>query len=140
MIWPALYVSGILLAAHGANQNPDAVRAQALVVEGRRLMAAGDYAAACPKFVSSKALDPAPGTAIPLASCYEKAGKLASAWDAFRGAAAGAGPKDRAAAAKKKAAALESKLSRLTINVPPSAQVSGLEIRCENERVQALQW
>jgi hypothetical protein len=138
MIWSALYVSGVLLAAHGANQNPDAVRAHALIDEGRRLMAAGDYANACPKFASSKGLDPAPSTDLALASCYEKAGKLASAWDAYRAAAAGGGAKGRAA--KKKAAAIESKLSRLTITVAPSAQVTGLEVHCQDERVQALQW
>jgi hypothetical protein len=140
MIWSALYVSGVLLAAHGANQNPDAVRAHALIDEGRRLMAAGDYANACPKFASSKALDPAPSTDLALASCYEKAGKLASAWDAFRAAAAGSGAKGHAASAKKKAAAIESKLSRLTIAVAPSAQITGLEVRCQDEPVQALQW
>jgi hypothetical protein len=138
MIWPALYVSGVLLASHGANQNPDAVRAHVLIDEGRRLMAAGDYATACPKFASSKALDPAPSTDLALAACYEKAGKLASAWEAFRAASAGGGAKGRSA--KKKAAAIESKLSRLTITVPPSSQIAGLEIRCQDEPVQALQW
>lgn len=143
MIQCALYLSGILLAAHGANKNPDAVRAHALSDEGRRLMAAGDYASACPKMASSQALDPGAGIAASLAACYEKAGKLASAWEALRGAenaAVAAGRKDRAAVAKKKADALKPKLSQLTVTVPSSAQVPGLEVSCDGAPIQAAQW
>jgi hypothetical protein len=141
MMWPLLYLSGVLLAAPSSNS--DAARALALVDEGRHLMAAGDYPAACPKFASSQALDPGPGVALSLATCYEKAGKFASASEAFRQAeavAARAREKSRAEFAKKKVAALESKLSRLTIAVAPSAQIAGLEIRCGGEPVQSTQF
>jgi hypothetical protein len=121
----------------------DAARAEALFAEGRRLMAARDYAAACPKFADSEALDPAPGTALNLATCYERARKLASAWAAFKKAqflAAGAGQRDRVAAAKKKVAALEAGLSRLTIAVPPSSRVVGLEVLCDDETLRDDEW
>jgi hypothetical protein len=121
----------------------DAARAEALFAEGRRLMAAHDYGAACPKFADSQALDPAPGTALNLATCYERAGKLASAWAAFKTAQAsaeGAGQRDRAAAAKKKVADLEPHVSRLTIAVPPSSRVPGLEVRCDEEPVRDAEW
>lgn len=126
-----------------SDNGADAARAEALFAEGRRLMAAHDYGAACPKFADSQALDPAPGTALNLATCYERADKLASAWAAFKTAQAsaeGAGQRDRAAAAKKKVAALESRLSRLTIAVPSSSRVPGLEVRCDEEPVRDGEW
>jgi hypothetical protein len=106
-------------------------------------MASGDFAEACPKFAQSQALDPAPGTALNLANCYEKWGKLASAWSAYRSAEAAASSakqKDRATFAKKKAAALQPKLSRLTVVVPGAAQTSTLQVRFDSEPVQAPEW
>jgi tetratricopeptide (TPR) repeat protein len=129
--------------AHAADKSPDAVRAEALFDEGRRLMQAGDFAAACPKFAESQTLDQAPGTALNLATCYEKAGKLASAWAAYRSAEAASSSskqKDRAAYARKKVAALQPKLSRLTITVPSAAAVPGLQIQVDDQPVQAPEW
>jgi hypothetical protein len=140
MIARALYLSGLLMTAHGASKSPDGVRAQALAEEGRRLMAAGDYASACPKLSESAALDPGTGSALSLASCYEKSGKLASAWETLRNSVPASGRSDRTTAAKKRAAALEARLSRLTIAVSPSTQVAGLEIRCAGEPVPAQTW
>jgi serine/threonine-protein kinase len=130
-------------AAHAADKSPDAVRAEALFDEGRRLMQSGEFAAACPKFAESQTLDPAPGTALNLATCYEKAGKLASAWAAYHNAEAASSSskqKDRAAYAKKKVAALQPKLSRLTITVPSAATVPGLQIQLDDQPVQAPEW
>src|SRR5437764_5986851 len=72
--------------------------AEALFEDGKRLASAGEYAAACPKFAASQKLDPAVGTALNLADCYEKLGRTACAWAEFRSAEAGArsiGSKDR---------------------------------------------
>jgi hypothetical protein len=126
-----------------ADHKEDAARAEALFEEGRRLMASRDFTAACPKFAESQSLEPAPGTALNLATCYERAGKLASAWAAFRTAQAAAQTAKQAArarAAEKKADALEPKLSRLIISVGPAARVSGLEIRCDGEPVRQAEW
>jgi hypothetical protein len=106
-------------------------------------MASGNYSAACPKFADSQAIEPAPGTALNLAICYEKAGKLASAWAAFhtaQAAAQTAKQTDRAKAAEKRASALEPTLSHLTISVRPDAQVSGLEVRCDDDPVRQAEW
>ena len=144
-----LFSAGILLATLSipaqalAQKSADAARAEALFEEGRKLMSGGDYAAACPKFADSQTLDPAPGTALNLAACYEKAGKLASAWAAYKTAQASAeaaGQRPRAEAAKKKAAALEAQLSRLTITVPAPARVQGLEVRVDREAVHEGEW
>jgi hypothetical protein len=125
------------------DKNRDVVSAEALFSEGRRLMAAGNYEAACPKFADSETLDPAPGTALNLAMCYKKQGKLATAWAAFQSAqtlAVRAGQNDRARAAKNEIAALEPKLSRLTVSVPELAQVPGLEIRCDDGSILRSEW
>jgi hypothetical protein len=139
-----LIVAGALTTSVARGEpSADAARAEAMFAEGRRLMSAGDYAAACPKFADSQSLDPAPGTALNLAICYEKAGKLASAWAAFKTAqasAGSAGQRDRAAVAKKKSAGLEARVSRLTIAVPAASQAPGLEIRCDQEPVREAEW
>jgi TolA-binding protein len=54
--------------------------AEKLFDEGRRAMQSGDYALACPKFEASNKADPAVGTQMNLAMCWEKLGKTASAW------------------------------------------------------------
>jgi hypothetical protein len=94
--------------------------AEALFADGKRLMTAGDYGSACPKFAASQKLDPAVGTALNLADCYEKLGRTASAWAEFKGAASAAhsvGSKEREQLAVDRAKALESKLSYLTITM-----------------------
>jgi tetratricopeptide (TPR) repeat protein len=128
--------------AGAADKSPTAVRAEALFDEGRKLMNAGDFASACPKFAESQTLDPAPGTALNLANCYEKAGKFASAWAAFRSAEAAASAakqKDRAAFAKKKVTALQPQLSRLTISVSTSAGAV-VQVQIDDQPVQGPEW
>src|SRR5262245_45036936 len=71
--------------AQGASREASA---QAVFEDAKKLMAKGDYAAACPKFADSQQLDPAPGTQFNLANCYEKNGQTASAWATFKSAAA----------------------------------------------------
>jgi tetratricopeptide (TPR) repeat protein len=121
----------------------DAARAEALFGEGRRLMAAKDYGGACPKFAESQELDPAPGTLLNLAVCYERAGKTASAWAAFKSAytaAQNAGQRQRAAAAAAKAAELEPKLSHIAISVAPASRVPSLEVRCDGNPMGEALW
>jgi hypothetical protein len=67
----------LVAGAASADDKSDAVRAGALFEEGRRLMAAEDYAAACPKLAESQGLDPAPDTAFDLGICYQKASEAA---------------------------------------------------------------
>jgi hypothetical protein len=129
--------------ARGDEPKRDPAVAQALFAEARKLMAAGDYAVACAKFADSEALDPAPGTALNLAACLEKAGRLAAAWAAYATAeavAGQAGQHDRATVAKKRGAALEPRLSRLTVQVPAAAQIAGLEVRVDGELLGQAEW
>jgi tetratricopeptide (TPR) repeat protein len=65
----------------------DKAAAQTLFDEGRKLMAKGMFADACPKLAESQKLDPGVGTQFNLSDCYEKMGQTASAWAGFLEAA-----------------------------------------------------
>ena len=104
--------------------------------EGDRLMAAGKFAQACPKYAASNKLDPQLGALLHLADCYAKNGQVASAWTSFRDAAEIAQQRDdgRAAFATEQANLLEPRLSRLTLVVSDNAQLEGLEIKPSHGR------
>jgi hypothetical protein len=124
--------------ADGAN----APAAEALFAEGRRLVGAGDFANACPKFAESERLDPSVATLLNLGACYEKAGRTASAWATFReavSAAQAAKRDDYLATAQKRATALEPTLSRLTL-LEHDATATGLEIRRDGVVVSQAEW
>ena len=105
--------------------------AQALFDEGLRLFAKARFDESCAKFEASLALVPAMGTRGKLAECYEKVGRTASAWAAYREVAVlarRAGQPRREEVASERAARLEASLSYLTIAVSADAQIDGLRI------------
>ncbi len=63
--------------AQGADES---ARADRLFTEAMQLVGNGQYTEACPKLEASQQLDPALGTQYNLALCYEKIGRLGSAW------------------------------------------------------------
>ena len=94
--------------------------AETLFKDGRRLMSAERYAEACPKLAESQRLDPAAGTLMNLADCFEKNGQTASAWVTFTEAARAADARKRSdwkATAEGRVRALEPLLSMLAIEV-----------------------
>ena len=106
--------------------------AQALFDQARGLMQAGKFAEACAKFEESDKLAPGAGTLLNLGGCYEKNGQLASAWATYADAASEADKanrKDWATRAKTRMAALQPELSKLSIVVPASSQLDGLEVK-----------
>lgn len=122
-----LGTGGVARAQSGAEK----AMAEQLFETGRTLTKKGKHAEACPKFEASFALEPALGTQLNLARCYERLGKLASAWGHYReaaGRAKQAGQLQRERAARSFAAALEPRLPRLVIRVPDSSAVNGLEV------------
>ncbi len=109
----------------------DRATAEQLFQEGRVEMSKRDFAAACPKFESSFALDPALGTRLNLAVCYEHIDRLASAWEHYRAVAdlaAQAGQDRRAELARTRLAAVEPRVPRLVVRVPAAAAMPGLVI------------
>jgi hypothetical protein len=119
----------------------DPATATMLFNDAKRLASAGSYVDACPKFEESQRLDPAIGTQYNLADCYEHTGKTASAWAMFldvASAATASGQPARAQVASQRAAALESKVSKLTIAAPKTA--TGLEVRRNGELLGSVLW
>lgn len=125
----------LMVLATGAHAQGTSVQgvaaAEALFERGRKLMAEGKLAEACASFDESQKLAPATGTLLNLGNCFEKAGRSASAWAAFRQAAVSArqsNQADRETYARDRAAQLEPNLARLTIQVSPTAQQARAEI------------
>jgi hypothetical protein len=134
-ITPSLvpFAFAALSAAPAYADRSDPVTAEALFRAGREAVDRGDYASACPKFEESNRLDPAVGTTFNLAACDEQIGKIASAWQLFREVAQRLPPGDeRIAIARSRAAALEPKLPRLTLQMP-SAPAGAVVLRDEVE-------
>lgn len=122
---------GVLLLVTEANAEVyDSAGAEVLFREGKQLMEQKDYVAACPKLAESYRLDPATGSLLALALCYERAGKLASAWVAYTDAAARAkreGQTDRERGAEARARELEPKLAKLIVEVE-APDTPGIEV------------
>ncbi len=127
----ALPVIAAPRAAQAAANAADKAASEALYEQGKELLRAGKVADACPKFAASQDLDPGVGTLLHLADCYERTGRVASAWAAFLEAASYAkssGEADREKTAVKRAKALEPKLPHLLIDASAAAS-AGLEVR-----------
>jgi hypothetical protein len=118
--------------------------AETLFEEGKDLMDAGDYANACPKLAESYRLDKGSGTLTALAMCHEKLNKTATAWAEFIEVvteAQQAGRADREKFARQHVAALEPRLSRLTISVAPeTARLPDVQVRRDHVVVGSAAW
>lgn len=116
--------------------------AQALFEQGRALLAQDRAEDACPKLEESQRLDPGLGTQFNLADCYERLGKLASAYALFTEVAATARATDqerREQIARSRADAVRSRLTRLVISVPAGAPPE-LSIERNGAEVGRGQW
>ncbi len=136
-------LSAVVFAAPVARaQSADnSATVEALFDEGKRLMAAGKVAEACPKFLASYELEHRVGTLLNLAACYEQNAQLASAWARFveaRTLAARNNQPERQQFADDHAKALEPKLSKLTVTV--TRPVPGLEVKVDGQAVAQGAW
>lgn len=127
--------------AQGVDRTAKAA-AEVLFQDGVRLMKSGDFSEACPKLARSQEIDPAVGTLLYLAECYEKTDRPASAWATYRSAQSAAlnvGQTPRADIAKKRADALEPNLPRLRVQVV-QPDVEGLEVKLDGAVLVPASW
>ncbi len=138
--WPTLALCCVAVslpaparAEAGAAQK---AAAESLFDDGRKAMKSGHFTEACPKFEESERIDPAIGTLLYLAECYEKTGRTASAWATFREAASAAqaqGETERTRVASARADRLQPSLSKLIVKVvPETAQLPTLRVTRDN--------
>jgi hypothetical protein len=137
------FVAAVLLGALDAHAEPSAAQkalAGQVFDDAQKLAAANDFAGACPKYAESNRLDPQLGTLLYLGTCYEKIGKVASAWGSFKDAVDIAIQKhdERETKARAKVAELDPKVPRLVILAP--APPASLEIRADGEIVAKVLW
>jgi serine/threonine-protein kinase len=129
-------------AVASAQAGGDVARADALFNAAKALLDGGRYADACAKFAESNRLVPGLGVTLYLADCYERIGKLASAWSEFRSAEGLARERNdkRAEVARARAQAIEPKLTRLTIAVGPTVPRMGLQVLLDGAFIPAEEW
>lgn len=114
--------------------------ADVLFEYARSLVRDGRYAEACPKFEESMRIRPGIGTRFNLADCWERQGRLASAWAAFVKVSTEThvlAQKEREEAARDRARTLEPRLGRLAIDVPQERDVT---VRCDGQPVSTNLW
>lgn len=129
--------------------NPGTARAQtseavaeALFRDGKLYFQAEDYDRACPKLAQSYDIDPAGGTVLLLAICYEKQGKLASAWARYNDALALAkrdAREDRERRAREGLESVEPGLSYIRLAFDPTLHtIAGLTLTIDGTNLPAV--
>ena len=124
-----------------AQEDASALASRALFDEARRLMQSGQFKEACPKLEESQRLRSGIGTQFNLAECYEKVGRYASAWSLYLRVAADTkalGQPEREQIARARAAALELRVARLSLQV--SAPLAGLELTLDGSVLGSASW
>jgi hypothetical protein len=116
--------------------------AESLFEEGKQFYAEGKYPQACEKLAQSHKADPAGGTVLLLAMCYERQGRTASAWAKYSEAVSIArrdGREDRQKRAEEARTALESQLTYVNLVLAPEViSLSGVELRLDGFLIPSL--
>ena len=133
----AFVATSLFALGHAAAQNSDA---EALFTEAERLESSGKIAEACDAFEASNRIEPRAGTLIRLGQCRENQKHLVSAWSAYKDALTRAKDPAKRQLAEQRVAALQSRLSYLTVLVPDESRVDGLVIKRNNKELDAALW
>jgi hypothetical protein len=125
------------VGAPGAAVAAPSAKADALFKKGKKLLGEEKFAEACAAFEASNDLDPAIGTLLNLALCFEGWGKLATAHRTYLDAEAMAAMKGdaRAAAARQRADALAPRIPRLMFGGVPDPAPAELAVTLDGEPV-----
>lgn len=130
-----------LHAADGDRERKAA--AEVLFEAGKELVQRDAIAEGCAKFEESQKLDAGLGTQFHLADCYERLGRLASAYALFMEVAAAThqrGQTEREVVARERASELKPRLSRLVIVVDRDKAPPGMTVARNGMPVGAAQW
>ena len=123
------------------SQNNEAI-AESLFHEGKKLYSEKRYAEACQRLDQSHKADPAGGTVLLLAMCYERLGRTSSAWAKYSEALALArrdGRSDREQKAQEAMAALEPQLTYVSVTLETEAKaISNMEFELDGVRIPLL--
>ncbi len=137
-------VTASLLLSAPISRADDRSAARPLFEEGRKLMKAGKTAEACSKFEAAARLTQTSGVRLNLAVCWEKLGRIASAWEMYeeaRAIAERAGDKAQLELSEKGKMALEPKLPHVLVSVPAAVgAVQGLHVMRDGEPVLSGAW
>ncbi len=144
----AVVLSAVLLVESTAFADDQSVplkaQARALFEEAKALAEKGRYAEACPKFEESQRLDAGLGTKYYLADCFEHIGRFASAWGLYMEVsdeASEAKMQERSEHARKRADAIQPKLTRMIIVLDVDTKsIPGIEVRRDGVVVPAGLW
>jgi hypothetical protein len=137
----AFLITASILCGGALGQAQSSPAAQALFDEGVSLRNAGKMEQACSKFEESLRLESTVGTRFNLADCFERLGRLASAWSHFLQVASDterAGEQDRAQAARARASKLEPRLCKMVIK--PAQPHDGMVVKRDGMMVGQAQW
>jgi hypothetical protein len=119
-------------------------QAEALFREGRKLLKEGKLAEACAALEGSERAEHNLATIMNLADCREKNQQYAAAWALFLQAdsqtRADPARQTLNATAKRRARALEARLSYLTINVPDESRIPELVVTRDGAPVDPAEW
>ncbi len=133
--WVALLVVALAAPVSAAPSSVEKSTADALFKEGKKLLDAKDYDAACPKLAESARLQPGGGVQLALALCHEGQGRLATAWNDYREALALAKRdkrQDREEIATAKLAELEPRIAKLTIQLSDGAKAQSPTVKLDD--------
>lgn len=128
-----------------ADETNPPIDATALYDKALRAMDAKDYAKACPMLDKVvRAVPDGLGAKFSLAECHEESGRLTTAYEMFlllEKETRAKGQTERKEKAAARAAALESRLARLTIVVPHGlASAFGIRVTLDERAIDAPKW
>ena len=127
-----------------AQDKQEGASADTLFERGMTQMKKGNFAEACQLLEKSLAVDYGMAAQFRLAECYEKMGRSASAWRTYTAvvtAAQKANKPRRAKVASKRAADLETKLTKIAVAVTDAAKgLNGLVIQLDGKPLPSDKW